>query len=97
MSEPTRLPKIYLFCTPLYCGTGAVQDSTPGGDVMGHAVTEDNIEIASHWCSNEDWAKHDMGYTSEQKHDIYAKLYPFGYELVWTAPDAVIASPRPTP
>lgn len=61
------------------------------GHVSGYAVDrliENNSEIkinviANHLSSDEYWCKHDMGIVSDWQHDIYNKLYPDGYELVW--------------
>lgn len=70
----TQKPKIYLF-------------SLPGGfeptDVIGYALAEDGHCICSHLSSNVQWAKHDMGLTSDWKHDHYNEHYPDGYELIW--------------
>ena len=66
--------KIYLYCVP-----GGIRPT----DVMGYALAEDGHCIASHLSSNETWSKHDMGLTSDWKHDHYAKEYPDGYELEW--------------
>jgi len=68
-------PKIFLMCYP-------AQGFTPT-DVLGFAVAEDGTGLCSHLSSNEEWSKHDMGLTSNWKHDIYNKHYPDGYELVW--------------
>lgn len=53
------------------------------GDVIGFAMTEDGRGLASHLSSGTEWAKHDMGVTSNWKHDHYSKHCPDGYELVW--------------
>lgn len=47
------------------------------------AMAEDGTCLASHVSSNEDWAKHDIGITSDWKHEDYRRHYPDGYELVW--------------
>ena len=60
-------------------------------DITGYAVDrlveEDSVTklnvITGHWSTSEPWCKHDMGITSDWKHDIYNELYPNGYELVW--------------
>ena len=77
--------KIYVF--GIYTGDSSY------GDVTGFAVDklivdpEDGVtklnSIAGHWSSGENWCKHDMGITSDWKHDTYKELYPDGYELVW--------------
>ena len=66
--------KIYL-----YCVDGGMRE----GDVIGYALGEDGHGLASHLSSDEGWSKHDMGLTSNWKHDHYAEVYPGGYELEW--------------
>lgn len=73
--EMKRKPKIFLWCEPFNGGRP--------GDVIGWALAEDGEGLASHWSSSETFAKHDMGLTSNWKHEGYAKHYPDGYELVW--------------
>jgi hypothetical protein len=48
--------------------------------------------ITSHFSSNEEWAKHDIGLTSDWKHDVYQKLFPSGYELIWVKESEEISS-----
>ena len=67
--------KIYLTCFP---ATGWGKD-----DVIGYALAEDGTGLASHLSSNEGFSKHDMGLTSDWKHEHYQKVYPNGFELVW--------------
>lgn len=50
---------------------------------MGYALAEDGTGLASHWSSDEQWSKHDMGLCSDWKHDIYKQHYPDGYEVAW--------------
>lgn len=72
MSE-TRKPRIYLFV-----------NSGKGSDNQeGMAIAEDGKYLAGHLSSSEAWAKHDMGLTSEWKHDLYRAHYPDGYEVEW--------------
>lgn len=52
------------------------------GDVLVEARTEDGKWLASHISSNESWARHDIGLTSDRKHDAYRACYPNGYDLV---------------
>lgn len=86
------MDKIYIF--GIYTGQssyGVIRDAEPCGDVIGYAVDgivideEDGKEklncIASHVSSGETFCKHDMGLTSNWKHDIYKELHPDGYEL----------------
>jgi len=67
--------KIYLSCFPAN-GWGV-------GSVIGFALSEDGQGLASHLSSSIDFSKHDMGLTSDWKHDHYQKSYPEGYELIW--------------
>jgi hypothetical protein len=53
------------------------------GGFLGQALAEDGLALASHLSSSVDWAKHDMGFTSDCRHDTYTELYPHGYELIW--------------
>lgn len=72
MAEPTR---IYLFCRP-----------APGWgpkDVVGYAVAEDGRGLGSHLSSSVVFSMHDMGATSDWKHEGYAKACPGGYVLEW--------------
>ncbi len=66
--------KIYLTCFP-----GGFRE----GDVMGFALADNGEGLASHLSSNVSFSKHDMGLTSDWKHDHYAKCFPEGYELIW--------------
>jgi hypothetical protein len=65
--------KIYIF----------VNSRWASGDVVALALCEDGIPLGSHFSSNEDFAKHDMGLTSDWKHDGYKAHCPEGYELEW--------------
>jgi hypothetical protein len=69
-------PKIYLTCFP--AGPGWYPE-----DVIGYALAEDGTGLGSHLSSNVDFAKHDMGLTSDWKHAAYTQHYPEGFELVW--------------
>ena len=70
---------------------GLIRDAEPCGDVSGFAVDsliEDKGKlkpnvIASHFSSGQNWCMHDMGITSDWKHNIYKEKYPDGYELIW--------------
>lgn len=86
------MDKIYVF--GIYTGEssyGTIRNAEPCGDVQGFAVDgivideEDGKEklncIAQHWSSGENWCKHDMGITSDWKHDTYKQFHPDGYEL----------------
>jgi hypothetical protein len=65
--------KIFLFCLPY----------NEKGDVIGYAIAETGEGLASHLSSNIDWSKHDMGLTSNWKHDHYTERFPDGFELIW--------------
>lgn len=83
------MDKIYVFgIFTGYSSYGVIRDAEPCGDVNGYAVdsmTYDNKMnvIANHSSSGETWCKHDMGITSDWKHDIYGMEHPNGYELIW--------------
>lgn len=51
-------------------------------DVIGYALCEDGEVIASHLSSNTGYARHDMGLTSDWKHEKYKSHCPDGYALV---------------
>ena len=83
------MKKIYVF--GVFTGRssyGFIRDAEPCGDVMEYAVDGLNNDgkmnvIAQHFSSGENWCKHDMGITSDWKHNIYNMEHPNGYELVW--------------
>lgn len=75
--------KIFVWCVALGTGSGYISGSSVGGDVMGYAMSDEGIGLASHLSSNSEWSKHDMGISSSWKHNVYSKYYPNGYELVW--------------
>lgn len=59
-------------------------------DVIGFAVAEDGTGLAQHLSSSESFSQHDMGITSNWKHETYDKHYPDGYELKWIGASANI-------
>ncbi len=67
------MAKIYVWPTTVW----------ESGDVAGIGVAEDGTQLSGHMSSNEAWFQHDMGITSNRKHDKYAEHYPDGYELVY--------------
>lgn len=75
--------KIFLAAFPLHSGIGRVHGSTPGGDVLGCALAENGHCLAEHLSSSVSFAKHDMGLTSDWKHEYYTAHAPDGYELEW--------------
>lgn len=74
---------IYLAAIPMHSGSGRVHGSTPGGDVMGYALAQDGHCLCSHFSSSIGFAKHDMGLTSDWKHEHYKAHAPDGYTLIW--------------
>lgn len=50
--------------------------------IEGMAMCEDGTCLASHVSSHEFWFKHDMGLTSDWKHEFYSAHCPNGYELI---------------
>ena len=60
-----------------------VNGSTVGGDVIGYALADDGHALASHLSSNVGFSQHDMGLTSDWKHDKYKEHFPDGFELEW--------------
>lgn len=67
-------PKIFIFCN---CCEGSF------GCHDAAALSEDGHFLAGHSCSNHGFISHDMGITSDWKHEKYAAHYPQGYELVY--------------
>lgn len=55
------------------------------------ALTEDGHFIAGHGCSHEHFIYHDMGFTSDWKHDRYNEHYPDGWELVYVPREVALA------
>jgi hypothetical protein len=66
------LPKIYCFIN--------------GANSIGYfpvGLAEDGECICEH-CSSSPWyAKHDIGFNSEWKHEKYLAKYPQGFQLIW--------------
>lgn len=75
--------KIYLAAFATGGGSGVVHGSTPGGDVLGCALAEDGTCLAEHLSSSVGFAQHDLGLTSDWKHENYQKHAPDGFELIW--------------
>lgn len=68
------LPKIYVF----------VNQRGPAPDwIVTQALAEDGMGLGSHVSSNDWYAKHDIGATSNWHHDTYRAYYPDGYEVEW--------------
>lgn len=75
------MKKIYVF------GVYTSDSSYIKGFAVDRLVEFDGVTqlsvVANHLSTSEPRCKHDMGITSDWKHDIYNKVYPDGYELVW--------------
>lgn len=63
-------PKIYIF-----------NNGGKPGWYHASALAEDGHFLASHICSDPGFIPHDMGITSNWKHEYYTKHYPNGWEL----------------
>lgn len=50
------------------------------------SLSEDGVFLAGHICSDHLYIPHDMGMTSNWKHETYNKYAPEGWELVLTEP-----------
>lgn len=46
-------------------------------------LSEDGVVLAGHCSSHVAWAKHDIGVTSDWKHENYREAYPNGFEVIW--------------
>ena len=78
-STKTTKPKIYLWAAEIQWGSyGRMRN-----EFLAYALAEDGTGLCSHLSSSVGWAKHDVGLTSNWKHDLYDEHYPDGYELVW--------------
>lgn len=66
-------PKIFVFCNGCSDELGGMHNAI--------AVSEDGHVLAGHCCSNHYWIRHDMGLTSDWKHEEYRKHYPDGFDL----------------
>lgn len=47
------------------------------------AMAEDGEVLSGHVCSNELFVPHDLGVTSDWKHDKYRQKYPDGFRVVY--------------
>lgn len=57
-----------------------------GGDGPAFALAEDGTCLGSHYCSNESYAKYDLGVVEgsrPDRHQTYAAHYPEGYQMVF--------------
>lgn len=78
------MDKIYIIAIPTGRSSyGIIQDAEPTGDTYGVAIKDNGAILAAHLSSGANWTRHDMGITSNWKHDVYEKECPNGYELEW--------------
>ena len=71
-------PKIYCF----------IKGGSSGWlNVVG--IAEDGHVLSGHTSSTREFAIHDIGITSDWKHEEYQEHYPDGYELEWIEYDDV--------
>lgn len=47
------------------------------------AMDDAGVVLAEHLSSSDSWAKHDIGLTSDWKHERYREAHPDGYTLEW--------------
>ena len=47
------------------------------------SISEEGLQLAGHLSSTITFAQHDIGVTSDWKHDKYKKHYPEGFETIW--------------
>ena len=74
----------------IYCFNNG---ATGGFGVIAVAIAEDGHCLAQHCCSDEGYMAHDLGITSDWKHENYDKHYGAGnWELVWI--EASVNDPR---
>lgn len=77
-------PKIFVF-----------SNVVGGGDGIAYAMAEDGTVLGSHWCSNEGFARHDLGAVEGSRPDRhandYAPHYPDGYEMEFVPAREVMA------
>ena len=63
-----------------------------GGEGLYYALAEDGPGLGSHFCSNESFAKNDLGViqgSRPDRHKDYKKHYPDGYEVVFVPSNEV--------
>jgi len=93
MTEPVTAEqmshqRVYATCYPMGSGSGRVHGSTLGGDVMGVAMCECGDVLAEHLSSSEGFSRHDMGVTSDWKHEHYRKHCGPDFNLQWVSRDS---------
>ena len=80
MTDTTRKPKIYCFLN------GGQRE---WWNVL--AIAEDGTTLAGHVCSSPSFFRHDIGITSDWKHDKYDAHYPNGWTLEWVDREDIAA------
>lgn len=79
------MDKIYVYAIYTH-EKSCINDAEDCGDTLGYAMIVDGANysiIENHYSSGINWTKHDMGITSDWKHEIYKEKFPNGYELIW--------------
>lgn len=71
-------PKIYAF----------LNGGSPGWYTVS-AIAEDGTPLASHICSSPAFFHHDIGISSDWKHNYYDEHYPQGWEIEWVERDDI--------
>lgn len=67
----------------------------PSGDAVAYAIAENGEVVASHFCSHEAWARHDLGMDGhcDWKHDAYNKRFPDGWDVEFVPHDQIKTHP----
>lgn len=68
-------PIIYLYCQRA--------PEWAGGRIVGYALAEDGTQLVTCVSSTREWAKFDLGYSSDTMRERYKEHYPGGYRLEW--------------
>lgn len=73
---------IYVFGLFVSLSIGSINGYATDGFILDEKDGKEKLNcLTGHLSSGEEWFKHDMGITSDWKHDIYEKHYPDGYNL----------------
>lgn len=72
-SKQKKKPKIYAF----------INGRFGKNDFVVVAMAEEGTVLANHVSSSRQWAKHDIGVTSNWKHEVYNQFYMNGWDIEW--------------
>ena len=75
-------PKIFVFSN-VQCG----------GEGVAYAMAEDGVVLGSHYCSDEEFARHDLGFIKRSRpdrHKKYAEHYPDWYKMEFVPSSEVL-------